>query len=120
MRRYELSDGQWEKIADLFPTNEPKRGGQWKNHRQVLNGMFWVLCSGAPWRDLAERYGSWQTVYDRFRRYRIEGFFDVLLGRLQLELRQQGLLDFSLWEVDATIVRAHKAAAGAGLKRGSR
>lgn len=118
MRRYELSDEQWDKIADLFPTSKHKRGGQWKDHRQVLNGMFWVLCSGAPWRDLPERYGSWQTVYERFRRYRIEGFFDVLLAKLQLELQEEGRIDFSLWQVDSTIVRAHKSAAGAGLKRG--
>lgn len=118
MRRYELSDEQWGKIADLFPANRCKRGGQWKDHRQVLNGMLWILCSGAPWRDLPERYGSWQTVYDRFRRYRIEGFFDVVLSRLQLELNEDGLIDFCLWEIDSTTVRAHKSAAGAGLKRG--
>jgi hypothetical protein len=58
-------------------------------------------------------------VYDRFRRYRIEGFFAVILARLQLGLNKEGLIDFSLWEVDSTTVRAHRPAAGAGLKRGS-
>ena len=118
MRRYELNDEQWGRIADLFPSSEGKRGGQWKNHRQVLNGIFWVLCSGAPWRDLPQRYGKWKTVYDRFRRYRIEGMFDKILARLQLQLNEEGLIDYHLWEVDSTTVRAHKSAAGAGEKRG--
>ena len=118
MRRYELNDEEWNNIADLFPSNNKKRGGQWKDHRQVLNGMFWVLCSGAPWRDLPERYGNWKTVYDRFRRYRIEGFFGKILSRLQLEFNVQGLIDYHLWHLDSTTVRAHKSAAGAGLKRG--
>lgn len=120
MRRYELSDSQWERIADLFPSNEGKRGAPWKDHRKLLNGMFWVLCSGAPWRDLPERYGKWKTVYDRFRRYRLEGMFDKILSRLQLELNEEGLIDYNLWEVDSTTTRAHKSAAGAGEKRGGK
>jgi transposase len=118
MRRYELTDTQWERITELFPNNEGKLGAPWKNHRQILNGIFWVLCSGAPWRDLPQRYGNWKTVYDRFRRYRIEGMFDRILARLQLQLNEEGLIDYHLWEVDSTTVRAHKSAAGAGRKRG--
>lgn len=120
MRRYELTDEQWEKIQDLFPDNEG-RGAPWNDHRKTLNGMFWILCSGAPWRDLPERYGKWKSVYDRFRRYRIEGMFDRILARLQLELNEEGLIDYALWEVDSTTVRAHKSAAGAitlGAKKG--
>ncbi len=118
MRRYELADDEWSKIADLFPSNEGKRGGQWLDHRMIMNGMLWILCSGAPWRDLPERYGKWQTVYDRFRDYRISGFFDRILERLLLKLNERGLIDFDLWQVDSTTIRAHKSAAGAGLKRG--
>ena len=60
-------------------------------------------------------------MYDRFRRYRIEGMFDRILARLQLELNEEGLIDYELWEVDSTTVRAHKSAAGAstpGAKKG--
>jgi hypothetical protein len=57
-------------------------------------------------------------VYERQRRYRKEGFFDVILQRLQVKLNEQGLIDFDLWQVDSTTIRAHKSAAGAGLKRG--
>lgn len=89
----------------------------------MLNGMFWILCSGAPWRDLPERYGKWKSVYDRFRRYRIEGMFDKMLARLQLHLNEAGLIDYALWEaarraVDSTTIRAHKSAAGAVEKSG--
>lgn len=57
-------------------------------------------------------------MYDRFRRYRMSGFFDRILERLLLRLNEQGLIDFDLWQVDSTTIRAHKSAAGAGLKRG--
>ena len=124
MRRYELTDEKWALIDDLFPDNKGKQGAPWKNHRQILNGMLWVLCSGAPCgsppgRDMPIRYGKWKTVYDRFRRYRIEGMFDKILARLQLQLNEAGLIDYHLWEIDSTTVRAHKSAAGAGKKRGS-
>lgn len=98
MRRYELEDHQWEMISDLLPSNESKRGAPWQDQRKVLNGMFWILCSGAPWRDLPSRYGKWKTVYDRFRRYGMDGTFDEILNRLQMKLNEQGLIDYSLWE----------------------
>ena len=62
MKRHELSDPEWEQVADLFPPNG-SRGGQWNDHRQMLNAMMWILRTGAPWRDLPERYGPWQSVY---------------------------------------------------------
>lgn len=83
MQRFDLQDCQWELIADLFPDNDGKEGGRWKDHRTVLNGMFHVLHTGCPWRDLPERYGPWQTVYDRFARYRRDGTFDAILRRLR-------------------------------------
>lgn len=113
MRRYELSDAEWELIEDLFPK---RRGRPWRDHRSVINGIFWVLCSGAAWRDLPERYGPWQTVYSRFRRWQKEGLFDRILQRLQIMLNDKGLIDYSVWMADSTIVRASKAAAGAPKK----
>ncbi|BBM05144.1 hypothetical protein HAALTHF_02910n [Vreelandella aquamarina] len=83
----------------------------------MLNGIFWVLCSGAKWRDLPERYGPWSTVYDRFRKWRDDGTFEAVLSRLQLKLREDGLMDLDTWMIDATSVRATRAAAGGG-KRG--
>jgi transposase len=78
--------------------------------------MLWRLRSSAPWHDLPERYGSWQTVYDRFTRYRKDGTLDRILQTLQRCLDAGGLLDWDLWCVDGTVVRASRAAAGAGHK----
>ena len=83
----------------------------------MLNGIFWVLCSGAKRRDLPERYGPWSTVHDRFRKWRDDGTFEEVLSRLQLKLCGDGLMDLDTWMIDATSVRATRAAAG-GVKRG--
>ncbi len=77
----------------------------------LLNGMLWRLKTGAPWRDLPERYGRWQTVYSRFRRWQ------RVLTTLQREGDAAGDLDWTLHLVDSSVVRAHQHAAGA--KRGS-
>lgn len=115
MRRDELSEEQWQLVQDLLPENG-KRGGQWKDHRQILSGIFWILRTGAPWRDLPERYGPWHTVYDRFQRWQEEGLFDRILQRLQVRLDREGQIDWDLWCVDGSSIRASRAAAGAGKK----
>lgn len=118
-KRYELSDGEYAVIADLFPS-EAKRGGQWKDHRQVLNGIFWILHTGAQWRELPERYGKWQTVYGRFRRWQGDGTIGRVLERLHLRLDAEGRIDPDTWFVDGTIMRAGRSAAGGGKKRVAR
>ena len=70
LRRYELTDEEWNRIASLLPPeNSRKQGRPQKCSRTILNGIVWIARSGAPWRDLPERYGSWQTVYSRFRKW---------------------------------------------------
>jgi transposase len=113
MRRYELTDEQYELIANLLPSNG-KRGGQWNDHRTTLNGLFWILHSGAQWREMPERYGKWQSVYDRFARWRRDGTLDRILQRLQMKLDKEGRIDWDLWCIDGTNVRASRSAAGAG------
>src|SRR5262249_49403895 len=68
MRRYELSDRQWERIALLFPhpSHHGKPGRPSGDQRPIVNGILWILHTGAPWRDLPERYGPWKTVWHRF------------------------------------------------------
>ena len=116
MRRHELTDQQWELIAPLFPANG-QRGGQWSDHRTVLNGIFWRLNTGAPWRDLPDRYGPHQTVHGRFTALRRSGLLDRILEALQLSLDERGLIDYDLWCVDGSPVRASRAAAGASAKK---
>jgi transposase len=116
MKRYELSNAQWALLRDWLPRSG--RGGQWKDHRTIINGILWILHTGAPWRDVPERYGPWQTVYDRFNKWRKDGTWARLLERLQVQLNEQGRIDWELWCVDTTIVRASRAAAGAGYWAG--
>jgi transposase len=62
-RRFEITDEEWARLAPLLPATTPRRGGRWRDHRQVLNGILFRVRTGIPWRDLPERYGPWQTVY---------------------------------------------------------
>jgi len=82
----------------------------------MLDGIFWVLSTGAPWRDLPERFGPWQTVYDHFSKWRKAGVFATIIEKLQIKLDQNGLVDWELWCVDGAHVRATRAAAGADKK----
>ncbi|WP_239984516.1 IS5 family transposase, partial [Cronobacter sakazakii] len=116
-RRYELSDASWELIKDLV-SPEQKMGRPRNNDRQVLHGILWILCSGAPWRDLPERFGPWSTVYQRFRDWRDDGTFERVLERLHIRLNREGLIDLDTWMIDSTAVRATRASSGAGKKGG--
>jgi transposase len=78
--RYELTDYEWAAIKPLLP-NKP-RGVPRVNDRRVLNGIFWVLRSGAPWRDLPENFGPYTTCYNRFVRWRRAGVWDQLMNAL--------------------------------------
>ena len=70
MRRYELTDIEWDRIKDFFPEKQAGTPGRpQKDTRPILNGVIWLARSGAPWRDLPERYGPWQTVYTRFQEW---------------------------------------------------
>jgi transposase len=121
MHRYELSDPQWTRIAALFP--DPTRHGQpgrprQNEHRTIVNGILWILHTGAPWRDLPERYGPWQTVFDYFNAWRQDGTWNRVVTSLLDELDDQGLIDHDLWCIDGSVIRASRAAAGAKKKGG--
>jgi transposase len=79
----------------------------------MLNAMFWILRSGAPWRDLPEEFGPWQSSYHRFNEFRRTGVLDRLVSVLQRRLDESGELDHDLWCIDGSSVRASRAAAGA-------
>ncbi len=113
--RGELTDRAWAVIAPLLPVNG-RRGKQWADHRTVINGILWKVRTGAPWRDLPERYGKWPTVYGRFVHWRRDGTWDRLLAHVQPKSDAVGAL---VWEVsiDSTSVRAHQHAAGARKQR---
>ena len=114
-KRYELSDQEWARIEPLLPPERTgKQGRPAKNHRAMLNGIVWLARSGAPWRDLPERYGSWKSVYTRFCAWRDSG----LLERIFIALSADA--DFENLMIDSTIVKVHKSAAGAKKGRKTR
>ena len=85
----------------------------------MLNGILWILRTGAPWRDLPERYGSWKTVYSRFRRWQEAGIWDCILREIQIEAAHDDQIDGSITMIDSSSIRAHQHAAGA-RKKGAR
>ena len=113
MRRHELTDAQWQRLAPLLPPEKPRTGRPNDDHRRILNGILWIHRTGAPWRDLPDRYGPVGTVSSRFYRWRQAGLWDRILAALQGEAEARGAIDWKLHFVDATIVRAHQHAAGA-------
>jgi transposase len=118
MARLLLTDDEWGLIADVFPepaaTGRPRR-----DPRQIVNGIFWILRTGSPWRDLPEKFGPWQTVWRLFDKWNSDGTLNEILGRLQAAFIDIGEIDNDLWCIDGTIVRAARCAAGGG-KKGTR
>ncbi len=112
---YRLSDHQYEQIEDLLPTNG-QRGGQWKDHRTMIDGILWALSDGGRWRNLPAEFGPWQSVYDRFRSWTRRGLWDKILRRLQARKMHAGDIDWELFCIDGSVVRAHQSAAGASKK----
>jgi transposase len=112
--RGELTDAAWAVLEPLLPRNGG-RGRPWADHRRVVNGILWKLRTGAPWRDIPERYGKWKTVYARFARWQRDGTWDRLLAHVQTKSDAVGEV---VWEVsiDSTTVRAHQHSAGARKK----
>jgi transposase len=110
-KRHELTDAQWERLKPLLPPHKAGRPRQ--DDRRVLNAILWKLATGAPWRDLPERYGPWQTAYTRFWRWTRAGVWDQLFAAIQQRADAAGQIDWSLHFVDGTVIRAHQHAAGA-------
>jgi transposase len=107
-----MSNREWSFFEPFVTVAGPKRGRPASNHRLVLDGVFWIARTGAPWRDLPEEFGKWSSVYRQFRRWSVSGVWDAMLEALNAT----GVAQSSVQMIDSTIVRAHQHAAGA--KRG--
>jgi transposase len=116
MKRHELMDEQWDLISPLIPRRTARTGRPPKDPRLMLNGIFWILGTGAPWRDLPERFGSCKTVHRYFTDWRRAGVFAEIVEALQVKLDEKGMIDWELWCVDGASVRASRSAAGADKK----
>ncbi|MBN3933303.1 IS5 family transposase [Streptomyces verrucosisporus] len=117
MGRGDLTNGQWARLEPLLPRGiKPGRPQVW-TRRQLIDGIRWRTRTGAPWRDVPERYGPWDRVYDLFRRWQRDGTWARILTQLQAEADAKGLITWEV-NVDSTVCRAHQHAAGAA-KRGA-
>lgn len=104
-KRYELNQTQWERIAPLLPGKAGDPGRTARDNRLFVNGVLWVLRSGAHWCDLPERYGRWKTAHKRFSRWSKAGVWDRVFADLIKDRDNQYLM------IDSTVVRAHQQAA---------
>jgi putative transposase len=115
VKRYELTEAQWLRIAPLLPgkVGDPGRSGA--DNRLFVNGVLWVLRSGAFWQHLPERYGKWKTVHVRFTRWAKAGVWEKVFADLIKDRKNEYLM------LDSTLVRAHQQATtgrGSGQKKG--
>ena len=108
LRRYELTDEEWLRIEPLLPPeNTGKQGRPRKDNRIIMNGIVWLARSGAPWRDLPERYGAWNSVYKCFAKWEENHIFDMVFQELSIDADMQDL------SLDSTSCKAHQHSAGA-------
>lgn len=109
-----LNDSQWARIAHLLPGKEADRGRTAADNRSFVEAVLWIMRTGAPWRDLPERFGNWNSAYQRFARWSKSQVWHRVFAELAKDA------DFEELYLDSTIVRAHQHAAGAPKKRGSK
>ncbi|WP_405680349.1 IS5 family transposase [Streptomyces sp. NBC_01238] len=122
MGRHDLTNAQWAKLEPLLPVGSKPGRPPVRTKRQLIDGIRWRTRAGAPWRDVPERYGPWETVYGLFRRWQRDGTWHRIFEQLQARADAEGLITWDV-SVDSTIARAHQHAAGArkkGICRSSR
>lgn len=107
MRRHEMPPDQWKRIEAMLPGKPGDPGRSAADNRLFVNAVLWVARTGVPWRDLPERFGRWNSVYQRFLRWCKKGVWGRVLEGIGGDADLEHLL------LDSTIVRAHQHAAGA-------
>ncbi len=107
IRRYEITDKEWERLKPYFEQENRNVGRPRRDARELLNAILWIARSGASWRDLPERYGSWQTAYRRFMQWQESGLLEKIFHDLSADA------DYEILSIDSTYIKAHKASAGA-------
>ena len=110
-----LTDAQWARIEPLLPDRTPKRGGLWRDHREVIDAIAFKFQSGTQWVHLPEKYGNGRGVYNRLRMWAVDGTWERVFTALMARADADKELDWVV-SVDSTIVRAHQHAAGARKK----
>jgi transposase len=106
--RGDVSEAEWRLLKDLLPPERGRKNRPAGDNRKIVNGILWRIRTGAPWRDVPEKYGKWMTVYQRFRRWSRAGIWAAVATTLA-----QAMADHSRHSIDSTTVRGHISAAGA-------
>ena len=106
-RRHDISDRVWQLLDPRLPGREGAWGGKARDNRLFINAVFWILRTGAPWRDLPPDYGDWKNTHRRFCRWRDKGIWESLLEQLVTEPDYEWLM------IDASHIKVHPHAAGA-------
>jgi len=106
-KRHDISDEMWAKISPILPGQKGQWGGVAHNNRRFINAVFWILRTGAPWRDLPTSYGKWGTVHQRFRRWRDKGIWEKLLEQVIEDPNYEWIM------IDGSHCKVHPHASGA-------
>ena len=120
---HDLTDSQWDVLEPLIPEPSRRKDGRgrpWKNRRAVLDGILWVLRTGAPWADLPDRYPPYQTCHRRFQQWVRSGILRGILEALAEELRVRGRLDIREAFIDGTFASAKKGAPRSGRRNAAK
>jgi transposase len=112
MARHGLSDREWVRLEPLLPRGA-RTGRPPKDHRIILDALLWLAKTGAPWRDLPDLFGPWQSVATRFYRWTRSGLWERILAELRRVTDARSGIDWEVHMLDGTNVRAHRCAAGA-------
>lgn len=119
----DLTESQWQTVKKFVPDDikrEDGRGRPWGDQRVATNGILWILRTGAPWKDLPERYGAYQTVHRRLQNWRKAGVIEAVLQGLARDLHERGGLNLSECFIDGSFSAAKKGALKSAIPRGER
>ena len=115
MARLLMEDTEWAFFKPFLLAIRGRGGRPASDHRNVLDGVFWIARTGSPWRDLPDEFGKWSSIYRQFRRWTLAGLWEMILEALN----ESGVMPDQVQMIDSTVIRAHHLAAGAkgGLKK---
>lgn len=107
MKRYEITNEEWARIESLMPAPNGRKGGRpRKDDRTMLNAIVWLARTGCQWREMPERYGKWQAVYARFRKWQENGLLERIFQSLSADSDKENL------SIDSTCAKVHESANG--------
>jgi len=107
MKRYEISNEEWERIGPLMPPPNGRKGGRpRKDDRTMLNAIIWLARTGCQWREIPERYGKWEAVYARFHKWQDDGLLERIFHALSTDADMENL------SIDSTCSKVHESANG--------